>query len=438
MANVLVHNATTSSAANKSDRTQCFTSPLVGYQFYADSGSNDLAYKKTTDGGQTWGSAVEVSNRLINGFSIWFDKWTPGQTGTVIHIGYIDDTGFDVYYKSLDTATDTLGTETLVYDGAGVDTRVHCSIAKMRGGNLYLWFTLTDTPDAGLYRSTDAGANWTERSDTGLVENDGDDIVSIFPGNESDNQDAWLLYLDRSANELSLKVHDDSGNSTTETAIGAMTWISLNTSGAGFSGSVRLSDNHLIVAFFNDYDIATGDLKVYDIGSTASITAKTNIATDKDDMFNPCVFINQTTDRIYVAYAGKADGSEDIGTSVTPSYQHSGDGGTTWSGEQAYSEAAANFIGMSCSLGGTNTRFIPSMRDVGLSDIFVNYANSVAVTSGGSPPGNSGNAPGRGRGNPTPGSGGGQGGGGGGGGGTGGGQGNPLNKGFLGTRRRTR
>lgn len=66
------------------------------------------------------------------------------------------------------------------------------------------------------------------------------------------------------------------------------------------------------------------------------------------------------------------------------------------------------------------------------------WALLVEEAAAGGLPGNSGNAPGRGRGNPNPGGGGGQGGGGAGGGGTGGGTGNPLNKGFLGTRRRIR
>jgi len=440
MADVLIHDAVSSGPVNKSGRQQVFVSRLIGYQFYSDSVLNDLFYEKTTDGGQTWGAAVTVSTALIAGFDVWYDKWTPGITGTLIHIAYIDNTSADVFYKNLDTASDTLGSEVAVYAGTTVDTRHQCSIAKMRGGNLYLWFMLGGAIEAGLCRSTDGGVNWTERSDTGIVEDDDDDIVLVFPGNETDNQDPWFLFQDRTGAAISLKVHSDSGDSTAETAIAAMAWVSLTTVGYGFSASVRHSDNHLILAYFTERDSATGDLKVYDIASTASITAKTNITTDKDDMYNPCVCIDQATGDIYVGYMGKADGSETIGTSVTPFYQKSTDGGTTWGGEQAYGETGRAHLAMSCDLGGSGgSRFMPCFRDNGASDLYLNYVNSVAIGSaGGGSPGNSGNAPGRNRGNPNPGRGGGQGGGGGGGGGTGGGQGNPLNKGFLGTRRRQR
>lgn len=429
MADVAVYANSTNGPVIKGDRQQCFISRLVGYQFYTDGTSNDLLYKKTTNGGSSWGSEVSVSTRLCSVMGIWFDKWTPGLTGTRIHIAYVDDTSHDVYFNYLDTASDTLGTEAAVFNGTSVAAQSRVSIAKMRGGNLYLLYDIDGGDEAGLLRSVDNGANWTAR--TSPFEGATNDYASIFPGNETDTNDAWIIYEDR-INELSLKVHDDSADSNAETAIAAVVDSLPSTTGQQFSGAVRHSDNHLIVVVFNAYDSATGDLKVFDIASAASITEMTDVITDKDDCYNPCILIDQVTDDIYVGYLGQADGGETVGVSVTPHYQMSDDGGTTWSGETTYGETARNHIGMLCDIGSPSSRFIPCFQDSANSDLYVNFVNSVAVGAvGGSPPGNSGNAPGRNRGNPRPG-------GGGGGGQGGGGIGNPLNKGFLGTRRRTR
>jgi hypothetical protein len=68
---------------------------------------------------------------------------------------------------------------------------------------------------------------------------------------------------------------------------------------------------------------------------------KTDITANIDDNYNPAVFIDQNTNRIYVAYNGKKDGSEVIGTTTKIYYVYSDDSGSTWSAEQPYQEGAA-------------------------------------------------------------------------------------------------
>jgi len=377
---LVIDNDVTAGALNKSDRTQAFTSPSVGYQFIVLGGAQDLVYRKTADGGATWGSDVAVlAGETVSQVSIWYDKWASGGTGTRIHIAYCEDNGHNVNYNYLDTASDTLGTEVEVFDGASVTAEDFCSIAKMRGGNIVIAFDIDQGTETGFYRSTDNGATFGARANLNEATFD---HYSVYPGGDADTNDAWAIFVDRSANAISLKVYDDSGDSWSEAAITGFTDVSMRTEGFGFCAATRHSDNHLIVAFFTAYD--GGSLLVYDITNAGTITAKTNITTTIDDMYNPCIFIDQTTDRIYVGYIGKNDGSETLDTTVTPFFVYSDDDGATWSAEQTYGETARNHEGMWSDLGGVNSRFIPSFNDVANADLYVNAANSVAV--GADPP----------------------------------------------------
>lgn len=332
-------------ASTRGVRNYVFVSEKVGYIFYHDA-SSDFVYKKTTDGGATWGSAVAISGaETMVGFDVWYDQWTPGDKGSIIHIWYFGTSADDIIYKTLNTSSDTLSGGVTVFNGAtsvaGRGTFV--TGAKMRGGNLYCIFDIDAFAETGTYRSTDNGVTWASR--TNVLEATLDECI-LFPGNEADNQDAWVLYQDASTDELTLYTIDDSANTNSESAaingaVGMIENVTDATGQRGFSGAIRHSDGHLIAAFFTAYDTATEDFKVYDINGAGSITALTNITTDIDDMYFPSVFINTKNDDIYISYIGKSDGSETMGTTVGVYYAKSTDRGTTWTKDIAYSENAA-------------------------------------------------------------------------------------------------
>ncbi|KXK09250.1 MAG: Glycyl-glycine endopeptidase LytM precursor [Microgenomates bacterium OLB23] len=205
-------------------RNTVFISTLVGYHFFIDNDS-DLSYLKTTDGGASWTGLTDIkASETILGFDVWYDKWTTGDTGTKIHIWYFGTGADDIIYESLDTANnDTQTSEVIAFNGttAVAGRGVFVSGAKMRGGNLYVAFDIDAGAEKGVRRSTDGGSNWTIRYTTGTTDTIIEATVDqslVFPGNEADNQDMWLLYHDASTNELTLKVHDDSANSTSESA----------------------------------------------------------------------------------------------------------------------------------------------------------------------------------------------------------------------------
>jgi hypothetical protein len=322
-------------------RSLVFIDADTGYQFYGDS-AGAFGYSKTTDGGASWGAFVQVVAASALAFDVWYDRWTPGDTtGTLIHVVYFNTTNDNANYRTLDTSTDTLGTQRIAFDGATAvaDNGAFISVTKAVGGNLYLAFDLDAGAETGFYRSTDGGVNWVAR--TNVVEA-ADDWACLYPANAADTQDIWAVYLDASTNELTIKTHDDSADTWSEsTAVACIESVTDLGGQYPFSASVRHSDGHLIIAYVNDRDTATADHRLLDWdGSTA--TAKTDIVTNIDDHYYPALFIDQNTDDLYVAYNGARAGSETLGTSTKVYYTKSTDDGATWSaGDTAYMEGAA-------------------------------------------------------------------------------------------------
>jgi len=346
MADVTI-DGTISNSTSRGMRAVVFPTSAVGYFFYIDSGGQ-FVYSKTTDGGATWGAAVTINSATTHAaYDVWFDQWTPGDTGTLIHLWYFNTTTSDVFWRSLDTNGDTLGTERTAFNGvsAVAGRGAFCSGTKTRSGYLYVAFDIDAGAEHGIVRSTDSGTTWSSNLATTFVEATIDQCILFPTTGTGDDNDCWAIYQDASADALTMKMWDSSAaaeveSSTMQTCIEAAADIFGQEQ---FSGSIRLSDGHLIVASFSEVVTATGDLQTWDVsavnaGSLTGITAKTNITTNITNIFYPSMFIDKN-DVIYVAYIGKRDNTENIGTNTHVYYTKSTDGGSSWSsGDTAYME----------------------------------------------------------------------------------------------------
>jgi len=358
-------------------RAVVFVSKDIGYWFQIGTG-NDMMYCKTTNGGLTWGAEVSIFTGTVEGFDVWYDQWTPGDTGRIIHIWYINGgTGDDILYTRLNTTNDVQTDITVVSLTSTANGRGQfISGTKARGGNLYCAYDIDAGEEMGMYRSVDNGANWSVM--TSPMEQVIDQC-KLFPANVADPQDIWLLYQDASTNELTLKEYDNSGNSFTESAALSMTEETTNGVGQyGFDGSIRHSDGHLIVAYCDTYDNAGGsttDLKVYDINGTGSLTALTDIATNVDHIYYPQVFLNTNQpDWIYVAHLGVTAGTSTLASSVPVVYALSKDRGLTWTKDIAYSASTTDYRQCWTPLSGE--RFMVMWSDISALDIITNHENS--------------------------------------------------------------
>lgn len=330
-------------------RTVVFSTADIGYWFYVDGTTDRLSYRKTTDGGASWGSAVELATSTTLGYDVWFDQWTPGDSGTLIHFWHFTSGDDDVLWRTLDTNGDTLGTQRVVFAGATfvAGRGVFVSGTKTRSGYLYCAYDGDAGAERGLHRSTDGGTTWSSNLSTTFVEATIDQCLLFPASNTGDNNDCWAVYHDADADAVTLKMWDSSGATATEsTTIVSLTENTTDLTGQyGFSGSVRHSDGHLIVATVTERDTSTADHRVWDLNGTGSITELTAITTNIDDHYHPAVFIDQLTDDIYVAFNGLRDGSQTLGTSTKVYYTTSADSGSSWtSGSTTYMEGTAGVV----------------------------------------------------------------------------------------------
>lgn len=332
----------------------------VWYAFIQDGATANFWYAKSVNYGLTWGVVTSIKATAVRNVSVWFDKWTPGDTGTLIHLAYFDTTNSDVFYRSLDTASDTLGTERVVFLGASAlsseDTCI--SITKSKAGRILVGFDIDSGTETGFYKSDDYPVT-AFSSKTDLNESTSD-YYMLFPGNDADTADIYAIYWDRSADALSLKVYDDSADSWSETAIaGSMVDVGTASLSPQFAGAVRNSDGHLIVAAWTAADLANADLRLWDINGAASITEMTNVVLNSsDDQAMVAVGIDTTADEIYVFYAGKSDGTETAFSAVNVYYKTSSDGGATWGAETKLTSVPRAISNLNCSLESDSGEFV--------------------------------------------------------------------------------
>ena len=108
------------------------------YYFYSNNNNTDLYYIKSTDFGGTWTAPILVQAEVFLVFSTWYDRWTVATSGDLIHIACFGQTGDDVFYYNLDTSTDTLSSQVIVFNGisAAVGSNTSLSITKAMKGRV--------------------------------------------------------------------------------------------------------------------------------------------------------------------------------------------------------------------------------------------------------------------------------------------------------------
>ena len=348
------------------------------YAFYVDS-SADLYYKKSTDGGASFGSAQAIKTATVVWLCIWATWWTSGKSGTKIHIAYADSDVDDVFHKSLDTSTDSLSAEHTVVAGATITTTSSGGITYSQGDNIHIAF-MNDT--SGTFRGhyvADAADETTWTSKANLGEADNDQII-LLPANLADPDDIWCLYWDISAGLITLKTYDfslDSINPGESATIVSATWT---TTSLQWTAAIRWSDGHIILVAWTGV-LSTSDLVCFDITNSTTWTQKTDLLTNYGDNANSCgLLIDQNTDDLYVYLAHWN------GTTALVRYFKSTDGGANWAAIADYAETAIGGTTYACmpDHGTTNCR-AGCMFDnvVTTTNWYWNKVNSVAITAGG-------------------------------------------------------
>jgi hypothetical protein len=352
-----------------------------GYLIGVDSGA-DCAVWKTEDGGANWSVLVELDSSDTAGVALWHDKWTPGDTGDLLHCVWIETSDDVLHYRTIDTSDDSLGTERIVHTFTTVTGDIYREfslyIIKTRGGKLKLAARVDDNGEHGFFESDDGGATWDEIATP--FDDDADQIV-LQPGNETDSDDMWGIYADRVNDHLDLKTFDDSAGTWSAVTI-SENWVDVTATLSDFhniGAAVRHSDNKSAVAFWNAHDVSTADLEFFIVGGSADITQKTNVIDNLDEAAGVAVYINNQSGRIYVFYY---KGNPTLDTSHEIKYKFSDDDGDNWSAEQDYSEDTPGiFLGLTCGQGAGDDggRVMPCWVDDVENDYKTNTNNAITI-----------------------------------------------------------
>lgn len=351
----------------------------------------DMMWRRTTDGGSSWGSAQQVESGEVYGISCWFDQETPGDTGTLMHCVWPDRQGTDaLHYVNVDISD---GTESSVVDAITITVNdsanaMRTAITKTQGGNLIACISTQSGIECS--KSDDTGATWSDIADAFESATE-EDWLLLYPADTADTDDAAGIFWDRSADEISVKMYDDSANTWTETSIS--TAMVDDQDYRHMDGAIRLSDQHLILAAHNDADSTTDDIKTWDITldsiSSPTVTAKTDVVSNQSEAGGVGVFINQQNDDVYVAYY---KGNTAWLSTVDLVYHISEDDLSTWGSEQSYNETTDDYRSMSTgrTVDDDGGYYQPLIFDDDNTELIINLVNDVAIAEaagpGGDPP----------------------------------------------------
>ncbi len=398
MADVSIGGGIDEAGSNKATSAYVWVTGQTGYLFYMAAGSGFgshlIRYIKTVDGGATtpW-TETDVFNAgfttdLCDGVTVWYDRWTPGDTGQLIHICIWHESLIRQFgkYITLDTAGDTLATVENDIRSAGVvgtSAGRDVGMVKMEDGTLYTSF-VTGTQHE-VWVSTDAGVNWSALSaHPGSAQRL--DRFAMFPTDSADNKDLMRLEWDTGTDEWLANIWDDSVPSWTQTTIGTAGDFIWDTA-AGSSGPIATqwastfdqANKQAIVVGHEDKVGVSHDLRVFTVhwdGTTLTITEKAKILTATSTLHSVCILIDNNTGDIIVHYT---DGTD---TSTVIQQVISTDGGSNWSSPVQISSEDTDY---------TSLWDAPQITDVGRTHP-VFSKDGDPTTNGGTPFGQKGSS----------------------------------------------
>lgn len=366
-----------------------FISDQVGYKFYVDL-SGACVYSKTTDGGTSWGGAVtfDAQTDCMNP-TIWYDQWTPGDTGTYIHIIDSDTSVSDVFYNRLDTTSDTLllgtaATSTVLGQSAlslSAATNKQ-SITKGTDGTIYI--AVNDGSDAFVVECTtncNLSGSWTETGTNTM--NLGNDFPLLMP---LSGGNIMLIVRDILANDIEYKTWNNTAWSGAWLTIDANA-IENTTYDVGMAATLGTSTDEIFLAYVAD----NGTLGTDDDIRTAkysggSWTNTTNVRTnDTKGLQQVAIGVDTNKNEVYVAYSARTTPGT-IGTSNVY-WASSTAAMTTWGTEQGpINTTAGDIYGIDLNII-SNERVYASWYEANVDDMFGNTIadigpDTVASVSG--------------------------------------------------------
>ena len=315
----------------------------VLYVFFVS--NSVLLYVKSTDSGKTWSAQTQITAKTtIMRFSVWYDRWSNISAG-LIHCAYNDTATDTTTYRTVDTEnSDTLSTETIMFDGASTANGGTMSICRARGGNVYCATMIDAGAEGGFFRLPNANVPngaW-DVARTTVFEAATQDQILLVPGWSADNQDMMAFYWDADADEISRKIYDDGDNTWAETSIAAtMADVAATSSYPHFAAAVDLTNSQNLLVAWSAVDTVDADLRCWAVTEGTITETSTNVVQNSVDDQGLCAISIDSLDKWHVFYFGKSDGTETYNPAVSLYQKTTTDSGATWSDEVVISTPMA-------------------------------------------------------------------------------------------------
>lgn len=309
----------------------------VLYMVYVDT-LNDIAFKKSTDGGFSWTYPTTIYTGTAVQVSIWYDRWSNISAG-LIHCVYTEAGTDDTLYRTINTeSSDALSTQTVIFAGTSTATGGHLSVTRAVGGNVYCKTVIDAGAEGGFYRLPNANVPngaWDAARTVDETIATTDQMILVPNLTAADTQDIMAIFWDASADEISRKLYDDSANSWAETSIAtSMVDSTAATAFPHFNIAMDITNNQVVLVAWSAIDTANADLRCWKI-TDSSITEVTNVVLNStDDQGLAAIDIDPFNSSLWtVYYSGASGGGETFPTAINVYMKQSTDGGTTWGSE---------------------------------------------------------------------------------------------------------
>ena len=273
-------------------------------------GHNQIYYKRSTNGGTTWGADTRLTNNAA-----YSDRPSIAVSGSQVHVVWSDlrDNNYEVYYKRSTDGGTTWGTDTRLTNSDGESALVSVAVS---GTQVHIvWRDARDGNEEIYYkRSTDGGTTW--EADKRLTNDPASCLNPSVAVYGSQVHVVWCDLRSGVSYDVYYKKSTDGGITW-----GADTSLIYNQS-ASYFPSVAVSGSQVNVVW---QDYRDGNFEIYykrstDGGTTWDAdTRLTNYAA-----FSQCASVAVSGSQINVVWKDNRDGNFEI------YYKRSTDGGTTW------------------------------------------------------------------------------------------------------------
>ncbi len=294
-----------------------------------------IAFRKTTTGGAAWGTLRILAPGLgATMVSVWYDRWTPGDTtGTKIHVVYSDDVTDDYYYTYLDTNGDEIGFNKPVILGSaitelGVGTP---GITKGAGGALFLSGQFNTTAGGKVYKSVNGGDTWSDVTPSGWssVAIDQIQLLPLLTGD-----DIMAIKAQTADDTIRYQIYDETNDQWPDSWTSIATLTENTTYDQWFSATIKKSTGDVYLTFANQTANAANDIEFWSFDESnrgsGFVKGTNNVYDNSNVILSPITLIDENNGNLYVAYLRGT-----LENNMGVYYKTSTDGGDTWSAESA-------------------------------------------------------------------------------------------------------